>query len=74
MRRVVTILSYPEGPRLWVAGQRVHHGATGLLLAALLRRHRRAAAACLLLAAHDRHDARIWFRREGPPTDAIPGR
>ena len=39
--------------RLWVGGQRVHHGATGLLLAAL-------GAA---LVAHDWKDRLVWFAR-----------
>lgn len=70
-QRLVTVVRYPSGPRVWIAGQRVHHGATGLLLAAILRRHRRAAAACLLLAAHDRRDWRVWFVREKSPASSI---
>jgi hypothetical protein len=41
--------------RLWIGGQRVHHGTTGLLLAAL-------GAA---LVAHDWKDRPMWFER-GP--------
>lgn len=71
MTRAVIVRSYPQGPRVWIAGQRVHHGATGLLLAALLRRRPRLAAACLLLAAHDRHDWRVWFAREKSPASSL---
>ena len=39
--------------RVWVCGQRVHHGATGILLAAL-------GAA---LVAHDWKDRPVWFAR-----------
>lgn len=70
--RLVHVQRHPAGPRLWIAGQRVHHGATGcaLMLAALrLRRHRRGlAVAGLLLVTDDRHDLRQWFRREGLPS------
>ena len=41
--------------RVWIAGQRCHHGATGALLASL----------GLVLMAHDWHDRGVWFRREG---------
>jgi hypothetical protein len=39
--------------RVWIAGQRVHHGATGALLAVL----------GTVLMAHDRRDYSVWFRR-----------
>jgi hypothetical protein len=39
--------------RVWICGQRVHHGATGILLAAL-------GAA---LVAHDWKDRPVWFSR-----------
>ncbi len=39
--------------RLWILGQRCHHGATGALLAAL--------GAALML--HDWKDRSIWFER-----------
>jgi hypothetical protein len=59
--------------RLWIAGQRCHHGATGALVtvasaAALLatREHAPGFAALLatggLLMAHDWHDRAIWFQ------------
>lgn len=65
--KLVTVRSYPQGPRLWLLGQRVHHGATGVALAAVaISRRRRARWALLgaLLALHDRHDWRVWFVRE----------
>ena len=39
--------------RLWIRGQRCHHGATGALLATL----------GLVLMAHDWKDRGIWFAR-----------
>jgi hypothetical protein len=39
--------------RLWVCGQRVHHGMTGVLLA----------LAGSLLMVHDWKDRSIWFER-----------
>jgi hypothetical protein len=59
--------------RLWIAGQRCHHGATGALLAvaatsvALATRDHLAAlsglmAAGSVLMAHDWHDRSIWFQ------------
>jgi hypothetical protein len=39
--------------RVWICGQRVHHGATGILLAAF-------GAA---LVAHDWKDRLVWFAR-----------
>lgn len=66
--RAVIVRSYPRGRRVWVAGQRVHHGSVGVaLLAVGVRRHRALLAVGLLLAAHDRRDWRDWFTREGVP-------
>lgn len=39
--------------RLWIRGQRCHHGATGSLLA----------AAGVLLMLHDWRDRPLWFAR-----------
>ena len=39
--------------RLWIPGQRMHHGPTGIVLAAL-------GAA---LVAHDWKDRPVWFQR-----------
>jgi hypothetical protein len=39
--------------RLWVCGQRLHHGLTGVLLA----------GAGMALMAHDWNDRTIWFAR-----------
>jgi len=48
------LLGYdPMRRRVWVCGQRVHHGATGILLAAF-------GAA---LVAHDWKDRPVWFAR-----------
>ena len=68
---LVTIRSYPQGPRVWIAGQRVHHGASGLVLAAALRKRRRLAAALLVWAATDWHDWRVWFAREKVPATTL---
>ena len=57
--------------RLWIRGQRCHHGATGALLAGAgamgvvaLRLPALTAmvAAGGLLMAHDWHDRAVWFR------------
>jgi hypothetical protein len=48
----------PARRRVWLAGQRMHHGATGILLA----------AAGVLLVAHDWKDRSVWFRF-GPQAD-----
>jgi hypothetical protein len=72
MQIPLNLLTY-DGPRrrLWIAGQRCHHGATGALLAAsgAARAHRRPrralamAAAGSLLMAHDWKDRAVWFQR-----------
>ncbi len=58
--------------RLWIAGQRCHHGATGALLTAaagtLLALRRNPATLALIatgsvLMVHDWHDRAIWFQR-----------
>ena len=58
--------------RLWIRGQRCHHGATGALLAGagmvgLLALRAPAltgiVAAGGLLKAHDWHDRSLWFAR-----------
>lgn len=67
--RGVAIHRHPQGPRLYVSGQRVHHGASGLALAGSLlamRKHRLCLAA-LAIVAHDAHDWRVWFSREKFP-------
>lgn len=73
LMRVVVVHRYPSGPRCWIAGQRIHHGASGLLacVALLARRHPRLAALALLAAAHDRHDWRVWFTREKMPASTL---
>jgi len=75
MQLPANILTY-DGPRrrLWIAGQRCHHGATGALLAAGAAlgygaaRWKPARTALLattgsLLMAHDWKDRSIWFQR-----------
>jgi hypothetical protein len=48
------LIRYDAGTRrLWILGQRVHHGPTGIVLAAL-------GAA---LVAHDWKDRPLWFQR-----------
>jgi len=59
--------------RLWIRGQRCHHGATGALLAAagssaatlkaLSPTCAALVAAGTALMAHDWHDRSIWFQR-----------
>jgi len=62
--------------RLWICGQRCHHGATGALLTGLAaaalaasaaRPHRALALAATgsLLMAHDWKDRPLWFRGLG---------
>lgn len=62
--------------RLWIGGQRCHHGATGALLTATAgvglmfsalrpRRGLTLAATGTLLMAHDWKDRPVWFQR-GP--------
>jgi hypothetical protein len=69
----------PGRRRLWVGGQRLHHGLTGIAvatagLAQLATRRteaRRAFAWAIaggLLMAHDWKDRAVWFRR-GPQSD-----
>jgi hypothetical protein len=43
----------PQRRRLWICGQRVHHGLTGAFLA----------AAGTALMAHDWKDRPMWFER-----------
>jgi hypothetical protein len=63
----------PERRRVWIGGQRLHHGLTGIVLAgvgvARLVTHRssnRAIAWTLAggaMMAHDWKDRGVWFRR-----------
>lgn len=54
----VVVRPYPQGRRVWVFGQRLHHGTVGLVLTLL----------GVALAAHDRRDWRCWLAREGCPS------
>jgi hypothetical protein len=69
----------PELKRLWIGGQRLHHGVTGIAVAsaglASLLTHRSGPSRALAWAlaggamiAHDWKDRSAWFRR-GPQTD-----
>ena len=69
----------PELRRLWVGGQRLHHGVTGVAvagagLAQLLTRRSEPNRALVwalaggALIAHDWKDRAVWFRR-GPQAD-----
>jgi hypothetical protein len=64
----------PELRRLWIGGQRLHHGLTGVALATAslanlaLRRSQATRAVAWMLAggvliAHDWKDRSAWFRR-----------
>jgi hypothetical protein len=63
----------PELRRVWVGGQRLHHGLTGIAVIsaglanlALRRSELNRAVACALaggvLIAHDWKDRSVWFR------------
>jgi hypothetical protein len=61
----------PEQRRIWVGGQRLHHGVTGIVLAGagltrlVTRRSSRALAWTLAggaMIAHDWKDRSVWFR------------
>jgi hypothetical protein len=72
-----TILRYDtHRRRLWIAGQRCHHGATGALVTtlaagALLATRAHVPHLGALVAAggalmlHDWHDRRVWFQPGG---------
>ena len=74
------LLGYdPSLRRLWIAGQRLHHGATGIALAATglagiaARRFTPSrgfawALTGTALIAHDWKDRSLWFER-GPQSD-----
>lgn len=75
------LLGYdPDLRRLWVAGQRLHHGATGVAVASasvalgLLGSRRRTliAFAGATMMVHDWKDRSIWFERG--PQDQPAGR
>lgn len=66
--RIVKVIKSPNGRglRVFVIGQRLHHGVTGIAatLACLALHRRRAALACAVLILHDVRDWKIWFARE----------
>jgi hypothetical protein len=64
----------PELRRVWIGGQRLHHGLTGIAVAtaglaqlATRRSESNRAIACALagcvLMAHDWQDRSVWFQR-----------
>ena len=63
----------PELRRIWIGGQRLHHGVTGIVLAGAglarlaTRRSANSALAWTLaggaMIAHDWKDRSVWFRR-----------
>jgi hypothetical protein len=73
--RTRTFVEYDAGRRrLWIAGQRCHHGATGAVVAGLsltglavqladFRTAMSIAASGGLLMAHDWADRSMWFER-----------
>jgi hypothetical protein len=65
--RPLIVKSYPTGRRVWVFGQRVHHGATGcaLIAAGVSARSLSLVAVGVALVIHDRRDWRVWVAREG---------
>jgi len=73
MAQVFHLYRHPNGPRVWFLGQRVHHGAVGVLLAiaCTAANLHHGLVVAVLLAAHDAHDWRIWFRRERLPAEAL---
>jgi len=69
-----TLIHYDaERRRLWIAGQRCHHGATGAIIAGIAAAKVVAPrigvstvallAAGTMLMADDWHDRSIWFQR-----------
>jgi hypothetical protein len=72
MQLTGTLLTYDGARRrLWIAGQRCHHGATGALMtlagAVALATGRRSAIVVAttgsILMVHDWKDRAMWFRR-----------
>jgi len=55
---VTGVVRHPSGPRVYIAGLRVHHGSAGcaLGLAALIARSPWLAGAALALVLHDARD------------------
>lgn len=73
--KMVELERHPSGPRLRIAGQRIHHGASSLVVVAVLllfRRTRIFAPLFLVFTYHDRHDWRFWFA-PGDPAAARKG-
>lgn len=56
MRRVIHIMNHERGPRVYVVGRRIHHGAAFGVAAALTWRCRPLSAACATIALTDWRD------------------
>lgn len=54
--QLIRIHRHERGPRLYIAGCRIHHGSGFLVAAALNWRRPRLALACVAAAAHDWRD------------------
>lgn len=70
-RTSVAVHRTATGPQLFLLHHRLHHGLTGCALVGIgvfLRHHRLTGLGALLvgasLAAHDRHDWKVWLKRE----------
>jgi hypothetical protein len=63
------VVRHPHGPRVYLAGRRIHHGSVGLALAAAaVAVHRpRVALIGLALVAHDARDFPFRDRDNHPP-------
>jgi hypothetical protein len=61
MFRPVVIRRHPDGLRVWIGEQRVHHGATGCVLAAFAVKRPLLGLVAAALILHDRADWRVWF-------------
>lgn len=68
MRKVVCIKRHGNGLRVFVCGQRLHHGVTGIAtaLTCIALHRKRGAVIGAVLMLHDIHDWRVWFARELP--------
>jgi hypothetical protein len=55
---LIEVERHPNGPRVRITKQRVHHGTVGILIG----------VTGIMLAWHDRHDWRDWFRPGSQPS------
>lgn len=69
--RPVVVRRHHNTVRVYVLGQRLHHGTTGLVLCLIfLPRRSRLAVLGAALIAHDRRDWAVWLKRETIPTES----